>query len=97
MNRSRRRPVWYLGPAGVALLGFVGISLPAAPAAAQSKNVVNCFDVDPIYHMNLLSDPECLGYWNQGLVGPTPAYPYYGYGNGYGYSGYPYAYPPYRW
>ncbi|HEX5454751.1 MAG TPA: hypothetical protein VFX06_13250 [Stellaceae bacterium] len=94
MNRSRRRPVWYLGPAAVALLGFAGVALPAAPAAAQSKNVVNCFDVEPNYHSNLLSDPECLGYWNQGLVRPAYDYPYYGYG--YGYYGYRYPYAPYR-
>jgi hypothetical protein len=97
MNKFQtKRRVWHPGSAAILLLGLLGVSLPLASASAQSKNVVNCFDVDPIYHMNLLSNPECLGYWNQGLVGPTQAYPYYGDGYGYGYSGYPYFYPPYR-
>lgn len=84
-----------LGPAAVAAIGLVGIALPLAPATAQSKNTVNCFDVDPIYHQNLISDPTCEGYWNHGLVTPSYGYPYYGYGYGHGYYGY--AQPAYPW
>lgn len=75
-----------------ALCAALGVMLPAASALAQSKNVVNSWDVDPNYHMNFLSNPCSLGYWNQDLnCGQYGyGYPYYGY---YGYYGY--AYPGY--
>lgn len=84
-------------PIAVAVVGLMGASVPFTAALAQSKNRVNCYDVDPIYHMNLITNPTCEGYWNHGLVNPyyDPAHPYAGYGNGYPYYGY--AHPYYPW
>ena len=91
-TKRRVRP---LGAAVVALISLLGLSFPVASAVAQSRNTVNSWDVDPNYHMNFMSNPCSLGYWNQNLTcAPygygVPPYGYYGYyGNPYFAHGYP--------